>query len=907
MNKSQDIVIRILITAALLVFGVLSSRTVFAETETYTASTMRLLHYEGSVEIEDASGESGLVMENIRFNSGDSLHTGTDSSASVGLDSTKIVSLDEQTSVKFTKQAKALEMKLTEGTIFLDVQEKLQENETLDIKTSNMTVGIRGTVIYVSTTQESQSEGQTGYTTTTMGVLNGQTEYVYTDQDGKEQKKELSAGRKVVLKKKASDEKTEDLSVREEDITSGDIEGFIRQEIGKNPATEQRIRESCDVLNQEDAADSSTKEKDASGGEPSGGESAETEYPASGNWTYDEPVKLVAQSASKLYDGQPLTRTGDVLVYGLPSAFSIDVSAGGSITDAGKAENKIKEFIIYNKTGEDVTSHFKDIEEVSGSLVVDPAPLTVWTGSASRVYDGTPLTDPDTALRFYPGYEKGQKPWRNTSYVSTQTAQAAGMGNNQILYGVCGTTWVHGTNPITGEIEEIELHAGEKLSVRLHDDTGNNSDSIEFEVIKIKKEDIKDIPEEIIRLYADNSDLLAQAAIDAGWDREFLAAVNERIQALSEKEDGQPERADNAAATWNGLKVDQEDVERLQEDLTNVRITIDTRITNYNDRALGSEEAHYTGVTVNDRVKVTATGAQKDVGKSNNTYKIDWNGVNPDNYALKEDLGFLEVTPAGVTVKTGSDTKEYDGRPLTNDRASITGLVNGETASVKTEGEITDVGTVRNSCSIKWGSAKEKNYTVTKDLGTLEVTGNSREITFTASVTGKTYDGKPLTADSVTVEGLPAGMKEASVRAKSTDGFTVKAASGDREEDFSGFTYTASLSGSRTDAGSSECTIDSVRIFDPDGNDVTANFTNIRTEKGTLTVTPAPAAVTTGSAAKEYDGTPLTSAEASITGLVNGETAAVTATGNIKIPIRSSGVRRRHPTIPWMKKREPWR
>ena len=881
MNKSQDIVIRILITAALLVFGVLSSRTVFAETETYTASTMRLLHYEGSVEIEDASGESGLVMENIRFNSGDSLHTGTDSSASVGLDSTKIVSLDEQTSVKFTKQAKALEMKLTEGTIFLDVQEKLQENETLDIKTSNMTVGIRGTVIYVSTTQESQSEGQTGYTTTTMGVLNGQTEYVYTDQDGKEQKKELSAGRKVVLKKKASDEKKEDLSVREEDITSGDIEGFIRQEIGKNPATEQRIRESCDVLNQEDAADSSTKEKDASGGEPSGGESAETEYPASGNWTYDEPVKLVAQSASKLYDGQPLTRTGDVLVYGLPSAFSIDVSAGGSITDAGKAENKIKEFKIYNKTGEDVTSHFKDIEEVSGSLVVDPAPLTVWTGSASRVYDGTPLTDPDTALRFYPGYEKGQKPWRNTSYVSTQTGQAAGMGNNQILYGVCGTTWVHGTNPITGESEEIELHAGEKLSVRLHDDTGNNSDSIEFEVIKIKKEDIKDIPEEIIRLYADNSDLLAQAAIDAGWDREFLAAVNERIQALSEKEDGQPERADNAAATWNGLKVDQEDVERLQEDLTNVRITIDTRITNYNDRALGSEEAHYTGVTVNDRVKVTATGAQKDVGKSKNTYKIDWNGVNPDNYALKEDLGILEVTPAGVTVKTGSDTKEYDGRPLTNDRASITGLVNGETASVKTEGEITDVGTVRNSCSIKWGSAKEKNYTVTKDLGTLEVTGNSREITFTASVTGKTYDGKPLTADSVTVEGLPAGMKEASVRAKSTDGFTVKAASGDREEEFSGFTYTVSLSGSRTDAGSSECTIDSVRIFDPDGNDVTANFTNIRTEKGTLTVTPAPAAVTTGSAAKEYDGTPLTSAEASITGLVNGETAAVTATGNI--------------------------
>ena len=81
---------------------------------------------------------------------------------------------------------------------------------------------------------------------------------------------------------------------------------------------------------------------------------------------------------------QPMHLSGSDTYSQLPSAFSIDVSAGGSITDAGKAENKIKEFIIYNKTGEDVTSHFKDIEEVSGSLVVDPAPLTVWTGSASR-------------------------------------------------------------------------------------------------------------------------------------------------------------------------------------------------------------------------------------------------------------------------------------------------------------------------------------------------------------------------------------------------------------------------------------------------------------------------------------------------------------------------------------------
>ena len=46
-------------------------------------------------------------------------------------------------------------------------------------------------------------------------------------------------------------------------------------------------------------------------------------------------------------------------------------------------------------------------------------------------------------------------------------------------------------------------------------------------------------------------------------------------------------------------------------------------------------------------------------------------------------------------------------------------------------------------------------------------------------------------------------------------------------------------------------------------------------------VTPAAATVTTGSASKAYDGAPLTSAEAGITGLVGGDTAAVTATGAI--------------------------
>ena len=112
--------------------------------ESYTASTMRLLHYEGEVEIEDETGTSRFVTENALFNSGESMHTGEDSLASVGLDSEKIVLLDENTRVNFVKKGNALELTLKEGQIFIDVQEKLDADESFDIQVSTMSIGIRG-------------------------------------------------------------------------------------------------------------------------------------------------------------------------------------------------------------------------------------------------------------------------------------------------------------------------------------------------------------------------------------------------------------------------------------------------------------------------------------------------------------------------------------------------------------------------------------------------------------------------------------------------------------------------------------------------------------------------------------------------------------------------------------------
>ena len=115
-----------------------------------TATTMRLLRVEGTVTLQDASGAERTIVDNIRFSSGDALSTGSASLASIAFDDHKIVTLDENSRAEFTKNGNQMELNLTAGGVFFDVNQPLADDETFDIRTATMTVGIRGTSGYVS-------------------------------------------------------------------------------------------------------------------------------------------------------------------------------------------------------------------------------------------------------------------------------------------------------------------------------------------------------------------------------------------------------------------------------------------------------------------------------------------------------------------------------------------------------------------------------------------------------------------------------------------------------------------------------------------------------------------------------------------------------------------------------------
>ncbi|MBR2560903.1 MAG: FecR domain-containing protein, partial [Eubacterium sp.] len=321
-----------------------------------TASTIRLIRQEGSVTVEDADGAARPVMDNMRFNSGDVLSTGEDSLASVSLDEVKILTVDENSQVAFEQSAKKLKLTLKEGEMLLDVQEKLDANESLDIQTSTMAVGIRGTIVFVGDRVDPDSENGR---ITSFGVLEGTADVSYQDNAGSGQTVSIPAGQILVLHD-ADGNGQADAKPEAADMTFQDIAGFVADQIQEDDKLTERISTACDVLNNENDA-----------------------FAADGDWTWDEPVTFIAQSASKLYDGSALTRPSDVLVNGIPSDFSVTAQANGSQTDAGTGNNPVSSYAILNKTGEDVTKHFTQIKTIDGKLTVDPAPLTVWTDSAS--------------------------------------------------------------------------------------------------------------------------------------------------------------------------------------------------------------------------------------------------------------------------------------------------------------------------------------------------------------------------------------------------------------------------------------------------------------------------------------------------------------------------------------------
>ena len=106
---------------------------------------------------------------------------------------------------------------------------------------------------------------------------------------------------------------------------------------------------------------------------------------------------FAAESASKLYDGVPLVADEWELTSGeLMSGHYVVAKVSGEITEPGTALSTVS-VVIYDSQDVDVTEEY-NVQCVSGTLQVFGRRLVIMSGSSSKVYDGTGLTDSQCEL-----------------------------------------------------------------------------------------------------------------------------------------------------------------------------------------------------------------------------------------------------------------------------------------------------------------------------------------------------------------------------------------------------------------------------------------------------------------------------------------------------------------------------
>ena len=508
----------------------------------------------------------------------------------------------------------------------------------------------------------------------------------------------------------------------------------------------------------------------------------------SGSWTYDgQPHTLHEYEATNLGVLQP----GDVL----DVTFSEDSAVTTPLDGPGR--NGIVANVITGvrvMRGEaDVTSNYT-LAPYNGTLTVTKRPVALTSRSASKTYDGEPLTAHEVEIG-----GDGFVGEDGAAFTFTGSQTVVGKSRNTFAYALKG-----GTNAGYYDITKME---GELEVTAADISAGDDSD---WQIVM--------------------GPSLAYTGL-------------EQIQTLS-------------SVTYKGLPLDYAVVGNAQTDAGNytMKLAGQGNFTGMRDVAwaiapkalsltAGSGSRVYDGTAFTvgtvaavgfapgEGAEYECAGSQADVGSSqNNVATINWNAnTKGSNYAVTKLPGTLTVTPRPVTLTAANISKPYDGTPLTLTAADIAvnGMVAGESFVFGDFASRTEAGQTPATFSYAAGpGTKLGNYAVTVTPGaTITITKSATAISVTAASGSWAYDGEPhsnRTWMAANLDTLQAGdalevtFDDASVVTTPQDG-----------PEQNGVVANA---------------IANVRVIRNGMEDVTANYT-VEWFPGTLTVTKRPVTV----------------------------------------------------------------
>lgn len=228
-NKARRILASVLI-AALCVCNM----AVPAFAEEAVAASFRLYQTEGTVTVQNQNGKEMTAMQDMKLFNGYQVSTEQKSYAWFEADSTKLFKMDAVSNLEVRKKGKQSELLLNSGNLFFNVTEHLQDDEVLNIRTSSMVVGIRGTSGWVKVIDQYH---------TILYMLEGSVEASVTDPvSGQRKSITLRGGQRAefwIYDKNKEGDKC-DIIVRQ--YGEEEIDGFVAVELKKNQQLQDRIR-----------------------------------------------------------------------------------------------------------------------------------------------------------------------------------------------------------------------------------------------------------------------------------------------------------------------------------------------------------------------------------------------------------------------------------------------------------------------------------------------------------------------------------------------------------------------------------------------------------------------------------------------------------------------------------------
>lgn len=550
-------------------------------------------------------------------------------------------------------------------------------------------------------------------------------------------------------------------------------------------------------------------------------------------------VVLTSETASKPYDGNPLTKpdvtvTGDGFVKGEVS----EIKAKGSVTHVshGKVTNTItytkganfkeSNYTITKKEGELWITGRTDevVVEIEGrtkTVTYNGEEHTAWKYDVIDISDPLYITAPDEVPNFWNKNAKGARGTDAGTYAMGW--EAADFENTNTNFSNVTFVVTDGSLTITKRAVTLTSASDSKV----YDGNALTNGEVTVSGDGFAKDEGATYNVTGSQTVVGTSDNTFTYTLNKGTN-----ANNYSIELVPGKLEVTPV-TDTVTVTITG-RTDEMPYDGKEHSVFGYDVTVSNAL--YTPK----KDMQFNGIDEDMTAKGTDAGTYP-MGLEDS----DFTNIS-DNFSkvtFKVTDGSLTITKRPVKLTSASDSKTYDGQPLTNGTVTdvkdemYLGFVEGEGATYNVTGTQTNVGKSNNTFTYTLNEGtKADNYTITTAEGELEVTPVTAKVTVT--ITEKsgtaTYDGgdhivsgyASMTADNELYD-VDASVQE---------------------------TPTAAWAAKGTDAGEYL-----VGIKADDFKNTNGNFTNVKfvVVDGKLTITPAPVTLQAPIQSKTYDGTPL--------------------------------------------------